>query len=83
LKIASAGYDGIHAKVIKATFREFLKPLTHVLNLSITQGFFPDSMKIAKVIPLYKNGDPMSISNYRPVSVLPLLSKVLERLMYY
>jgi hypothetical protein len=82
LKNASAGYDSIHSKVVKATYKEYLAPLTHVLNLSITQGFFPNPMKIAKVIPLYKASDPTLISNYRPVSVLPLFSKVLERLMY-
>ena len=46
------------------------------------QGIFPKEMKIAKVIPLFKAGDPLSFSNYRPVSVLPLFSKIMERLMY-
>jgi hypothetical protein len=82
LKNASAGFDGIHSKIIKLTYKYFLTPLTHVLDLSIQQGFFPDSMKLAKVVPIYKAGDPMSISNYRPVSILPLFSKLLERLMY-
>ena len=82
LKNASAGYDGIHSKVVKATYRYYLSPLTHVLNLSIQNGFFPDSMKLAKIVPIYKSGDPMAISNYRPVSILPLFSKLLERLMY-
>ena len=82
LKNASAGYDGIHSKVIKATYKTYLTPLTHILNLSIQKGFFPDSMKLAKVIPIYKAGDPMAVSNYRPVSILPLFSKLLERLMY-
>jgi hypothetical protein len=74
--------DGIHSNVIKKTFHSYLKPLTHVLNLSILQGFFPEYLKLAKVIPLYKTGDSASFSNYRPVSVLPLFSKILERLMY-
>lgn len=82
LKNGSAGFDLIHAKVIKATFQKYIVPLTHVLNLSITQGFFPNSMKIAKIIPIYKSGDPMLINNYRPISILPLFSKLLERLMY-
>ena len=51
-------------------------------NLSITQGVFPHELKVAKVIPLFKSNDPMVFSNYRPVSVLPLLSKIFERLMY-
>jgi hypothetical protein len=82
LKNASAGFDGIHSKVVKNSYTLYLSPLVHVLNLSLAQGFFPDCMKVAKVIPLYKSGDAMHISNYRPVSILPLFSKVLERLMY-
>lgn len=82
MRNASAGYDGIHIKVVKNSYKEILEPLTHVMNLSITQGFVPDCMKVAKVVPLYKSGESMQISNYRPVSILPLFSKVLERLMY-
>ena len=52
------------------------------MNLSITKGVFPDELKVARVIPLFKSGDVTSFSNYRPVSVLPLFSKILERLMY-
>lgn len=82
LKNASPGYDSVHAKVVKATYKKYIDPLTHILNLSITQGFFPDSMKIAKIIPVFKSGDAMTITNYRPISVLPLFSKILEKLMY-
>ena len=82
LKEASAGWDGIHAKVIKRTSHLFMKPLTHVLNLSLSQGFVPSELKLAKVIPIYKSGDVKSLNNYRPVSVLPVFSKILERLMY-
>ena len=82
LKNVSPGYDSVHAKVVKASYKSYIDPLTHILNLSITQGFFPDSMKIAKIIPVYKSGDSMSITNYRPISILPLFSKLLEKLMY-
>ena len=82
LKESSPGWDEISAKVIKSTFENFKTPLLHVLNLSILKGVFPSEMKIAKVIPLFKAGDQKLFSNYRPVSVLPLFSKILERLMY-
>ena len=82
LRNSSCGYDGIHAKIIKKTFELYMEPLKHVLNLSITQGFFPNEMKIARVIPLFKGGDSTKFSNYRPVSILPIFSKLLERLMY-
>ena len=82
LKPSSPGYDGIHSDVIKKTYTHYLPTLVHLLNLSLSKGFFPDSMKIAKVVPIYKSGDPMSIGNYRPVSVLPLFSKIFERVMH-
>ena len=82
LKNVSAGCDDIHSKIVKSTYNLFIEPLKHVLSLSMEQGFFPDEMKLAKVVPLHKSGDTSNISNYRPVSVLPLFSKILERLMY-
>lgn len=82
LKRASAGYDGIHSEVVKMTCHAYLEPFTHVLNLSLTQGFFPDYLKVAKVVPLHKAGDASTLNNYRPVSILPLFSKILERLMH-
>jgi hypothetical protein len=82
LKNTSTGWDGIHNKVIKSSLSIILKPLTHVLNLSLSQGTFPDSMKIARVIPLYKSGNDNLITNYRPISILPVFSKLFERLMY-
>jgi hypothetical protein len=82
LKEASPGIDGIHSKVIKATYHKFISPLTHIFNLSLSQGFFPNEMKIAKVVPLFKSGDSQHVTNYRPVSILPLFSKMFEKLMF-
>ena len=72
------------SKVFDVTQTKFFlsETLAHIMNLSITQGIFPKELKLAKVIPLYKASDPMVFSNYRPVSVLPLFSKILEHLMY-
>ena len=52
------------------------------MNLPLTHGIFPKELKLTIVIPLFKTGDPMIFSNYRPVSVSPLFSKILENLMY-
>ena len=55
LRSASAGWDDIHAKIVKKTASYFIAPLTHVCNLSIMKGCFPSELKIAKVIPLHKS----------------------------
>ena len=54
----------------------------HICNISMSSGIFPDKMKVAKVIPVFKNGNPKLYSNYRPISVLSCFSKILERLIY-
>ena len=81
-KDSSSGWDAVSAKVVKATHSSFITPLTNIMNLSLRYGIFPAELKIARVIPLFKSDDSGSFSNYRPVSVLPLFSKILERLMY-
>ena len=60
----------------------FVKPLTVLFNRSFMTGVFPDSVKIAKVVPIYKNGSKHSICNYRPISILPVLSKIFEKLVH-
>ena len=82
LKDGSAGWDAISARVIKATHSSCIVPLTHIMNMSLLNGVFPSELKIACMIPLLKSGESNKFSNYRPVSVLPLFSKILERLMY-
>jgi len=78
----SKGYDDISNKIMKESIGEILVPLTHIFNESLQQGIFPDKMKVAKVIPLYKSGDNQLITNYRPISILPAFSKLLEKVMY-
>ena len=56
--------------------------LFHVFKVSIKQGIFPDSLKIAKVTLIFKSGAKDNVSNYRPISILPVFSKVLEKMMY-
>ena len=78
----SPGYSDINFHVVKKCFGEINEPLKHFSNLSLENGIFPEKMKIAKVIPLFKNGERENIANYRPISVLPCFSKVLEHIMY-
>ena len=56
--------------------------MRYIFSLSIEKGIFPDQLKIAKVTPLFKKGDNVFMDNYRPISVPPCFSKILERLIY-
>ena len=69
-------------KIIRAIKNEISKPLTLIINQMLESGIFPDSPKIAKIIPLYKKGNINSITNYRPISLLPTLSTVFERVIF-
>ena len=78
----SKGIDGISPKLAKSTNILIAEPLSYIANLSFRTGIFPDNMKIAKVIPIYKAKDNTNFQNYRPVSLLPAFSKIFERLAY-
>ena len=82
LKDGAPGKDGIMSKAIKCISDHVAAPLTRLTNLSFSQGVFPNELKIALVSPLYKAKDPMIFSNDRPISLLSLFSKILEKLMY-
>src|SRR5436190_10827664 len=74
---SSPGIDGISTDVIKDNF-EFVKtPLLKIINTSLTTGIFPETFKTAKVVPIYKSGQKGKCENYRPISLLNVLSKVL------
>jgi hypothetical protein len=74
-------FDNIPAKVINQCKPIVSNQLTSLINLSIDTGVFPDSLKKAQVAPLHKKNDPLSKTNYRPVSVsvLPVFSKIFEK----
>ena len=78
----SPGFDDISFTVLKNCFGALHKPLLHFFNLSIIKGICPDDLKIARVTPVFKGGDDKELGNYRPISVLPCFSKILERIMY-
>ena len=78
----SAGHDNIRNFIIKKVQSEIVKPLTSIFNQSLSTGIVPDELKIATVIPIYKKSNVDMFSNYRPVSLLPCFSKILERLVF-
>ena len=77
----SKGIDNIPTYIMKDTIEYISTPLTYIFNLSFSQGTVPSYMKIAKIIPIFKAGDKDSFSNYRPISLLPAISKLLEKLV--
>ena len=78
----SCGVDGISSKLIKIIEPAIIKPLTLLINQVLNTGIFPDELKIAKVIPLFKKDDPKLLTNYRPISLLPTISKVIEKIIF-
>ena len=78
----SSGPDKISPKLLKATLLSIIDPLTHMLNESLSEYIAPDAMKLAKVIPIYKNNDAEQFSNYRPISMLSTFSKILKRAVH-
>ncbi len=78
----STGCDGISNCLLKKIIHDISLPLTTVFNKSIHEGVFPDSMKIAKVTPQYKAKEKHLLVNYRPISLLPVISKILEKIVH-
>lgn len=76
---SAPGIDNISTTTIKNNLEFIVLPLTHIVNLSITTGVFPTAFKTAKVVPVYKSSDKSCLNNYRPISLLSGLSKVLEK----
>ena len=68
--------------MLKSTIDVHVSLLTKIINSSIRNGCFPDELKAAEVTPIFKKNDDLDKENYRPVSVLPHVSKIIERVMY-
>ena len=78
----STGLDDIDATTLKLVISDILPAVTHVINLSLLNLEFPNKWKLAKVVPLLKKDDPLNPKNYRPVALLPIMSKILERVVF-
>ena len=78
----ATGLDGIPSRFVKDGAPIIAQPLSHIINLSLIQGVVPDELKSARVIPIFKKNDKTSVGNYRPVSILSIVSKVFERVVY-
>jgi hypothetical protein len=79
----SSSFDGMSNKLLKAIIHNLKKPLTKLINLSLESGYIPPTWKRAKIVPLFKTGEKENMGNYRPISLLPTLSKVIEKVVYH
>ena len=75
----SVGLDDISSRVLKLATNALSIPIASIINNSIKQNIFPEELKHAKVVPVYKKGAVDDPHNYRPISVLPCISKVFEK----
>ena len=82
LRNCAPGHDELNCNILKLSLPYVKQPLIHLSNQSLAYGIFPAELKIAKVVPLFKADDPMKFNNYRPVSLLNILSKIFEKAMY-
>jgi hypothetical protein len=77
----SPGIDGISANVVKKVANIISPVISHLINLSFETGCFPESLKVALVIPLHKKDNNLDLNNYRPISLLSVFSKIFEKIM--
>ena len=78
----AGGYNNIPMCTLKDFIDLISKPLTHIINLSIQSGIVPDQMIVARVLSIFKSGEGNFFSNYWPISIIPVYSKVLEKVVY-
>ena len=82
LKDSATGHDDINSQFLKLALNSIVDSLTYICNISWTECVFSDTLEVANVIPFYKSESPMCFNRYRPASLLCVLSKVFEKIMY-
>ena len=78
----ATGLNSILSKMLKNNKLVLSKPLCDIINLVFVSGTFPQQLKTAKIIPVYKKGDPLDCTNYCPISLLSSLGKLIEKLIH-
>ena len=77
----SSGIYNISSKLLKSIINEIAPVLFHIFNRSLLTGIVPSQLKITKVNPVFKSNDNQIFSNYRPISILPSISKIIEKII--
>ena len=78
----STGYDDFSTKFVKLSAPLIAKDLAKIFNLAINTGTYPDNLKIAKVITIFKKGDQTPLNNHRPISILSPINKILKKFSF-
>ena len=78
----SSGHDGLSLNLLKDIKLELAQPITLIINQSLNTCIFPDKLKIAKITPIHKQNDKTQADNYRPISLLPAISKIIEQAIF-
>ena len=82
MKDSAVGHDGLPLHIFRDNIDILGDVLAHLFCLSLSSGIVPGDMMIGRVVCIYKSDDPKNINNYRPISILPVLSQILEKLVY-
>ena len=80
--MAKTRLDNLQARLLKTASPAISGSLAYIINQSLTSGNFPSDWKMARLTPIYKKGSKVQPGNYRPVSVLPITSKFIERIVH-
>ena len=82
LNSVGGGIDRISTQILLGTYRNIIHHLTFFINLCLRKAVFPNNLKVAIITPIHKAGSKDTFTNYRPISLLPIISKILEKIIY-
>ena len=78
----AVGIDDLPPKLLKIAAPHIVRVLTVLFNCSLSKGYVPHEFKVAKITPIHKGGNKMELTNYRPISILPTMSKIFEKAVH-